>query len=165
MAKAAPRNKKDDSFDLERLRELIEMMEEHGVTEVKLNKGDEKWHLRRGPKEVLQMMPGAAPPQVAAPVAPVASTPAGNVPAAADTSNDILIVSPIVGTFYQSPTPEDPVFAEVGKTVNSETIVCIVEAMKVFNQIPAEVNGTIVEILVKDGDAVDFNQPLFRLKP
>ncbi|VAX39800.1 Biotin carboxyl carrier protein of acetyl-CoA carboxylase [hydrothermal vent metagenome] len=164
MAKAAPRNKKDESFDLSRLRELIEMMEEHGVTEVKLNKGDEKWHLRRGPKEVMQMMPtGVAPvaPAVAAPVAAVAS----ETSSTPETSNDIFIVSPIVGTFYQSPSPEDPPFAKVGTTVNTETIVCIVEAMKVFNQIPSEVNGTIVEILAKDGDAVDFNQPLFRLKP
>ena len=77
----------------------------------------------------------------------------------------ITIDSPTVGTFYASPTPEDPVFVQVGTSVTPDKIVCIVEAMKVFNQIPAEVSGKIVEVLVKNGDPVEFGQPLFRVDP
>ncbi len=76
----------------------------------------------------------------------------------------VTINSPTVGTFYSSPTPDDPPFVSVGSTVLPETVVCIVEAMKVFNQIPAEVSGTVVEILVKNGDSVEFGQPLFRVR-
>ena len=77
----------------------------------------------------------------------------------------IEITSPTVGTFYSSPTPDDPPFVKIGSKVSSDTIVCIVEAMKVFNQIPAEVSGTITEVLVKNGDPVEFGQPLFRVRP
>lgn len=74
-----------------------------------------------------------------------------------------MIKSPTVGTFYTSPTPDDPPFVSVGSKVTADTVVCIVEAMKVMNQIPAEVNGTITEVLVKDGEAIEFGQPLFRV--
>ena len=77
----------------------------------------------------------------------------------------IDIKSPTVGTFYAAPSPGEPSFVSVGSVVTPETIVCLIEAMKVFNQIPAEVNGTIAAILVKSGDAVEFGQPLFRVKP
>ena len=76
----------------------------------------------------------------------------------------MVIKSPTVGTFYTSPTPDDPPFVNVGTKVQQDTVVCLVEAMKVFNQIPAETNGTIVEVLVNSGDAVEFDQPLFRVQ-
>ncbi|MCA9091818.1 MAG: acetyl-CoA carboxylase biotin carboxyl carrier protein, partial [Planctomycetaceae bacterium] len=106
-------------------------------------------------------MPAPAAPAPLAP--PAGSSPPAEAPAAADDS--LQIRSPTVGTFYISPTPEDPPFVTVGSTVKADTIVCIVEAMKVFNQIPAEVSGTVVEVLVANGDPVEFNQPLFRVKP
>ncbi len=153
------------SFDLERVRELIEMMEKHGVTEVNLRKADERWVLRRGPAEVINMMaPGgyapqpsySPPPQALHAPAPQAAAPAADGP---------VIKSPTVGTFYLSPTPTDPPFVKVGSTVKADTVVCIIEAMKVFNQIPAEISGTITEVLVNNGDAVEYGQPLFRVKP
>ncbi|MFK7820492.1 MAG: acetyl-CoA carboxylase biotin carboxyl carrier protein [Planctomycetaceae bacterium] len=159
------------SFDLDRLKKLLQMMEKHGVTEVNLESSDERWKVRRGPKEVLapgQMMaaaPAAAPVVAAAP-AVAAAAPAGEAaPAEASAPSGVTINSPTVGTFYLSPTPEDPTFVNIGDQVGPETVVCIVEAMKVFNQIPAEVSGKIVEVLVNNGDAVEFGQPLFRVEP
>lgn len=161
-----PPSKQDKSgtFDLDRVKDLIEIMEKNGLTEVLLKKGDEKWCLRRGPQEVMTTV--AAQPQ-AAPIA------ASVVPAAAQASETsapvdsglIEIKSPTVGTFYEAASPEDPPFIKVGDRVSADTIVCLVEAMKVFNQIPAEVSGTIAEILVKNGDAIEFGQAIFKVKP
>jgi acetyl-CoA carboxylase biotin carboxyl carrier protein len=159
MAKASPDS--TGPFDLDRLRELVEMMEEHGLTEVNLKRGDEKWRLRRGPQEVVQTIPAAPQPVAAAP-APVAASAPAATPSA--TESGLFINSPTVGTYYSAPSPDDPPFVKVGEKVNPDTIVCIVEAMKVFNQISAELNGTIVEILVKNGDPVEFGQALFRVE-
>jgi acetyl-CoA carboxylase biotin carboxyl carrier protein len=149
------------SFDLEKLQELIELMEKHGLSDVSLRRGDEHWRLRRGTPQVesVQLVPQAAP----APAPVSAAAPAPAEPAAEDTGG-AMIKSPTVGTFYTSPTPDDPPFVSVGTKVQQDTVVCLVEAMKVFNQIPAETNGTIVEVLVNNGDAVEFDQPLFRVQ-
>ena len=151
-------------FDLQRLRELIEMMEQHDVTEVRLRHGDEKWHVRRGPQDLLQTAPTSS-----FPVAPASAVPEREIeqPAAAKTLEEtgLLIKSPTVGTYYAAASPDDPPFVTVGAKVQPDTIVCIVEAMKVFNQIQAEVSGIIVESLVANGDPVEFGQPLFRIQP
>lgn len=158
---------KGEPFDLEKLQSLFEMMEKHGLTEVNLKRGDETWKLRRGPQETVSMVPAVAVPHQAQPAA-IAPTPTP-VPAAAPqeaapaVDSGPVIKSPTVGTFYTSPTPDDPPFVSVGSKVTADTVVCIVEAMKVMNQIPAEVNGTITEVLVKDGEAIEFGQPLFRV--
>jgi acetyl-CoA carboxylase biotin carboxyl carrier protein len=132
------------------------------MTEVSLENGDQKWCLRRGPQGVMQVVP-SAPVPAAQPVAAAAA------PAEASAEQKVddgpSIVSPTVGTYYSAPNPDDPAFVKVGTTVQPDTIVCIVEAMKVFNQIPAEVSGTIVELLVNNGDSVEFGQPLFRVSP
>jgi len=162
-------NEANESFDLDKLQQLVEMMEKHDLREVKLSKGGQKWILRRGPQEVVQvpaamnMMPPAAMPAAPAqaPAAPAAE--AAEAPTA--DAGTIEIVSPTVGTFYSSPQPGDPPFVKVGDTVRPDTVVCIVEAMKVFNQIPAEVSGTISKVLVNDGDPVEFGQALFLVKP
>ena len=151
-------------FDLDRLQQLVEMMEKHGLSEVNLRRGDEQWRLRRGAREVVH----AAPPQMtfvapAPSAAPVAQSAA--VAAPAEPSGLIDIKSPTVGTFYAAPSPGEPAFVTVGSVVTPETIVCLLEAMKVFNQIPSEVSGTITAILVKSGDAIEFGQPLFRVRP
>ena len=147
-------------FDLDRIRELVEMMEAHGVTEVRLQRGDEKWMLRRG-GELVQMVPAGAFPAMPAAGGP----PAAEAKPAEPAEKLLVIKSPTVGTFYSAPSPDDPAFVNVGSRVNQDTVVCIVEAMKVFNQIPAEVSGTIVEVLVSSGDPVEFGQPLFRVRP
>jgi acetyl-CoA carboxylase biotin carboxyl carrier protein len=150
-------------FDLDKLRELIELMEKHDLTEIKLQSGEEKWQMRRGPQEVLQMVPAASQPMMAQPATAPASVP---TPAAEKPDDGAIdIKSPTVGTFYASPSPEDPPFVTVGAKVQPDTIVCLVEAMKVFNQIPAEVTGTITTVLVNNGEPVEFNQPLFRVRP
>lgn len=166
----ADKDKSDaQSFDLERIKQLIRMMEKHDLREVKLEGGDQKWVLKRGAQEpTIVHSPGyappLAPPQVPAVAAPSAETASQSREASA--SEGLLeIVSPTVGTFYQSAQPGDPPFVKVGDKVRSDTIVCIVEAMKVFNQIPAEVNGTIAKVLVQDGEAVEFGQPLFAVTP
>jgi acetyl-CoA carboxylase biotin carboxyl carrier protein len=158
-----------DPFDLEKLRELIALMEEHGLTEIDLRRQDERWKLRRGPADVVQMLPAAGFPAGQLNMAPPAPTAAG-APAphmaapVADDKDTVPIKSPTVGTFYESPSPGDPPFVTVGSKVTPDAIVCIIEAMKVFNQITADVNGTIIELMVKNGDPVEFGQPLFRVR-
>src|SRR5690606_21204907 len=104
----------------------------------------------------------APPPQAPAPQeAATAAPPIAAAPAA----SGVFIKSPTVGTFYSAATPEDPPFVTVGSRVQADSVVCLVEAMKVFNQIPAEVSGVVAEVLVNNGDSVEFGQPLFRITP
>ncbi len=157
-----------ESFDLDRLQKLVELMEKHDLREVKLKRGNQKWILRRGPQEVLQMAPatGVVSMPLAAPAAAHAPSTAA-APAAAAGGGDGLqeIKSPMVGTFYRSPSPGEPAFVKEGDRVGRESVVCLVEAMKFFNQIKAELSGTIVKVLVNDGDPVDYGQALFKVKP
>lgn len=156
----------NESFNLDKLKELIELMEKHDLTDVHLRHGGEQWRLRRGPQVVAA--PLTAPAAYAAPAVAPAPVPAAApeaATAAAPASNLLEIKSPIVGTFYSSPTPEDPAFVAAGSKVTQDTVVCIVEAMKVFNQITADVSGTIEEMLVANGDPVESGQVLFRVKP
>ncbi|WP_390621422.1 acetyl-CoA carboxylase biotin carboxyl carrier protein [Novipirellula artificiosorum] len=145
-------------FDIERLRTIIELMEEHELSEVDLQQGDEKIKLNRG---------AAAPAVVHHAAAAAISSPATAVPASETDKHagTVTINAPMVGTFYAKATPESPPFVKVGQRVSEDTIVCIVEAMKVFNEIPAECSGTITEILVVDQQAVDFGKPMFRVDP
>jgi len=142
-------------MDLEHLKKLAQLMREHDLTEITLE-GD-KVRLRRGPANLPQVVPGYVPP----PVAEASPLPAA---AAAEASGLHIISSPMVGTFYRAPSPDADSFVEVGASIGDETVVCIVEAMKVMNEIPAEAAGEIVEILVEDGDSVQFGTPLFRVR-
>jgi acetyl-CoA carboxylase biotin carboxyl carrier protein len=149
-----------DVFNIERLRELIELMEEHNLREVELRQGEQQIQLKRGAEASLA--PVAAP--VAAPqTVPATASPA---PAAgADVGNFTFIESPMVGTFYSKPNPESPSFVKVGDRVNAETTICIIEAMKVFNEIPAGCSGTVVAILADNEEPVDFGKKLFKIDP
>ncbi|TWT51948.1 Biotin carboxyl carrier protein of acetyl-CoA carboxylase [Thalassoglobus neptunius] len=164
-------NAEADELNIDGLRQVMELMEKHDVTELKLEQGTAKYVLRRGGHEFSATLPAPAPvlPAQAVPVAPAAAPPAASdsAPAAAPAADEgvVEIKSPTVGTFYQSPSPGEPVFVKVGDHVTKDSIVCIVEAMKVFNQIPAEVSGTIVKVLLKDSDSVEYGQPLFLVKP
>jgi acetyl-CoA carboxylase biotin carboxyl carrier protein len=155
-----------EPFDLQKLRELIALMEEHGLTEIDLRRQDERWKLCRGPAQVMQMLPAAGFPASGMATAPPAPAGTGQPAAAspADDKDSVAIKSPTVGTFYEGPSPGDPPFVAVGSRVTQDSVVCIIEAMKVFNQITADVNGTITELLVKNGDPVEFGQPLFRVR-
>jgi acetyl-CoA carboxylase biotin carboxyl carrier protein len=159
-------------LDLERLRELISLMEKHDLSEVDLQNGEQRCRLRRGPQNVSVVSAAphyAPPPQYAAP-APQVAPQAVATPSAAATPvpvNDgsILIKSPTVGTFYLSPSPDEPPYVKVGATVKPDTVVCLIEAMKVYNQITADLTGTVTEVLVGNAEPVEFGQPLFRIKP
>ena len=150
-------------IDIRKLKELVRLMVENDLTELDLRDEQETVTVKRPglhatpqlmPQFVQQapmMMPAAAP-AVAAAVAP----PAEKLPA---------IESPMVGTFYASPSPDKPSFVSVGGDVGPNSVVCLVEAMKIFNEIKAERSGTIAKVLVKSGQAVEFGQPLYMIKP
>ncbi|MFK5958335.1 MAG: acetyl-CoA carboxylase biotin carboxyl carrier protein [Lutibacter sp.] len=159
-------------MDIKDIQNLIKFVAKSGATEVKLEMEDIKITIKTGSEKtettIVQQAPMGMPQmQVAAPIAQVAPTETQSVNAnvADESSKYIEITSPIIGTFYRKPAPDKPVFVEVGDSVNSETIVCMVEAMKLFNEIEAEVSGKIVKVLVEDGTPVEFGQPLFLVDP
>lgn len=156
-------------FDANIIDHLVKLMSQHELSEVHLKEGEQVIRLRRGPKHVaVAPMPMAAP-VVAAPAAPasaaLASAPAAPTPSAAPAKKYLEIKSPTPGTFYRSSSPEADPFVKVGMKVKADTVVCIIEAMKVFNEIPAEVSGTIVAIKVEDKSAVEYGQVLFHVDP
>lgn len=157
----------NEVFDVERIRLLVEMMKEHDLNEVSLKHGDRRIRLRRKdePTNVFMNPPAAAGMMAAAP-APAIATPApaaAAAPAAVDGDNIAIVKSPMVGTFYSKPNPNAEPYAKVGDHVEADTIVCVVEAMKMFNEIPAGVAGKVVSVLVKNEEAVDVNKPLFKV--
>ncbi|MEM8783015.1 MAG: acetyl-CoA carboxylase biotin carboxyl carrier protein [Planctomycetota bacterium] len=155
--------------DLKSLKELFKLMADHGLTEVDLEdpKGG-KVKLRRGPAGDVQVVHAApaspAPVAPAAPAPPAAApqTPAES-PAPPAAAGGQTIESPMVGTFYAAASPEADAFVKVGDTVSADTVVCIIEAMKVMNEIKAEAAGTVAEVLLENGQPVEFGQPLFRI--
>ena len=154
----AAKDKTPDVFAMDRILELIDLMKEHDLCEIDLKQDDEQIRLVRGGQPVI---PVAAAPAPAAPAAAPAAT--DSAPAADD--NLITINSPMVGTFYSRPNPDSDSFVKIGDIVNDDTTVCIIEAMKVFNEIQAEVKGKIVAILVDDEEPVDVGKPLFKVDP
>jgi len=151
---------KEDVFDVDRVRSLVELMIEHGLTEVDLRQHGSTVRLKR------ETQPAPGQPMMMAP-APVAASPAPTAAAApvADDSDLIVIKSPMVGTYYGRPKPDAEAFVKVGQTISPDTTVCIIEAMKVFNDIAAEVSGTIVSILVDEEEPVEFGKPLMKVRP
>jgi len=155
--------------DLRKIKELIKIMKDNELVEVEIKNGDEKIFLKRSkPQQAVKKMPvvrldtGAA---VGDSQAAELSSPAGAAQPEPVDENLTEITSPIVGTFYATPSPDSDPFVDVGTAVGPQTVVCIIEAMKVLNEIKAEINGTIVEVLVTSGQAVEYGQPLFKVKP
>jgi len=164
MAKSVENEDKGDSFDLDRIRKLLQLMEKFDVSEINLQNDDESWKIRRGPR-VAYAQPTSAP-QFSMPTAAMSPSAAPAATAAAPAAPaGITINAPTVGTFYAAASPEDAAFVSVGSVVKPDTTICMIEAMKVFNEIKAEKSGRVVEILVENGEAVGFNQPLFRIEP
>ena len=154
-------------IDIRKLKELVKLMVENDLTELDLRDQEEKVTVRRGHNspeviypQAMAMAPQAAP--AAAPPAPAAD--GSPVPVAAD-DGLVAIESPMVGTFYSSPNPDSPAFVSPGSSISDGSVICIVEAMKVFNEIKAEIHGTVEKVCVKSGDAVEFGQPLFMIRP
>jgi acetyl-CoA carboxylase biotin carboxyl carrier protein len=147
---------KEADSDFERIEKIIEIMKANDLVEVEIMHGDDKILLKR-----------SSPTITAYPLAAAAFAPSA-VPAPQGTGKEQgleIIKSPIVGTFYAKPSPDSDLFVEVGSKVAAQSVVCIIEAMKVMNEIRAEIGGIIVEILVKNGQAVEYGQPLFKIKP
>jgi acetyl-CoA carboxylase biotin carboxyl carrier protein len=159
-------------MELKEIQNLIKFVAKSGASEVSLEMGDIKINIKTDKGEAVapvaaiqQAVPVAvapAPEPAVAPVAPVAAAPV----AAADTTADgHTVKSPIIGTFYRKPSPDKPNFVEVGDRVSEGDTLCVIEAMKLFNEIEAETSGTIVKILVDDSSPVEFDQPLFVIDP
>jgi acetyl-CoA carboxylase biotin carboxyl carrier protein len=158
MSDSAPDS--DDVFDVERIRRLVKLMEDHELREIDLRQSEQRIRLCRGIDADTVVSPTAVP---VAP-APVAPGPAmQEVPPAATEENMTIINSPMVGTFYTRANPSADPFVRVGDMVEPDKTVCIIEAMKVFNEIPAEVRGKIVAVLVDDEEPVDHGRPLFKV--
>jgi len=148
----------DKKFDLKKVKEIVEFMLENDLVEVEIAEGDNKIHLKRPGSSVSQIpvvtpVPAAASAAGAAPVHPAAD------------DKLVGIKSPIVGTFYTAPSPDSPPYVKVGDHVTPDTVVCIVEAMKVMNEIKAETTGTVEKVMVASGQAVEFGQVLFKIRP
>jgi acetyl-CoA carboxylase biotin carboxyl carrier protein len=154
--------------DLKDIKAIIDLMKKNSITEFELEEKDSKLRLKRGlngglvavqpAEEAAAIIPMTASLPVAAPAAVSAAATAVN-------TGEIEIKSPMIGTFYRSPSPEAGAYVDVGSQVNPESVVCIIEAMKVMNEIKAELKGVVTQVLVENGKPVEFGQPLFKLRP
>jgi acetyl-CoA carboxylase biotin carboxyl carrier protein len=151
--------------DLKDIKAIIDLMKKNSISEFELERQEFKIKLKRGPNAVAY--PDEPQMQVYAPMAMAAPVPAGNPAGAlpAASSGDLEIKSPMIGTFYRAPSPEAANYVEVGSEVNPDTVVCIIEAMKVMNEIKAEVKGVIAQVVVENAKPVEFGQPLFKIRP
>jgi len=158
----------EKDIDLKKVKELIEIMEQNGLEELEIKQGDQKIFLRRSqPQSSTGPIVTAVPmmrQEYVAPPTPQGAETAGQTNAGRE-ENLIEIKSPIVGTFYSQPTPDSDPYVDVGSSVEPQTIVCIIEAMKVMNEIKAETSGTVVEVLITNGQAVEYGQVLFKVRP
>ena len=145
-------------MDIRKVKKLIELLEESDINEIEIKEGEESVRISRGSPSM--MMGAAAPMMQAAPVAAVAAVAAPVTAPSAPAISGHAVASPMVGTFYRCPSPGAPAFSEVGQTVKEGDVICIIEAMKMMNQIEADKSGTVTAILVADGEAVEFDQPL-----
>ena len=157
-------------MNVKEIKELLELMAEHNVSEIEVEKDDMKIKLRKLSSGQVTINQGQAvpailpamPPMVPAAPAPVAQA---GAPAAVKEEEGIVIVrSPMVGTFYAAPAPDQPPYVSAGKTVKSGDVLCIIEAMKLMNEIKSETGGTVVEILVNNGQTVEYDQPIMKIK-
>ena len=150
-------------MDIRKVKKLIELLEESNINELEITEGEESVRISRGGPIAYAAAPVAMAPAVAAPAA-VAAAPAAAAPtAAADEVSGHVVRSPMVGSYYSSPAPGSPTFVKVGQTVAPGDVLCIIEAMKMMNQIEADKAGTIGAILLEDGEPVEFDQPMFTI--
>jgi acetyl-CoA carboxylase biotin carboxyl carrier protein len=151
-------------MDIRKVKKLIELLEESNIDEIEIKEGEESVRISRNGAQAILAAQSAyaapmAPAPMAAPVAPAAA-PVAEAPAAAATTSGHVVASPMVGTFYRSPSPTSASFVEVGQSVKVGDVICIVEAMKMMNQIEADKAGVVEAILVENGEPVEFDQPL-----
>jgi acetyl-CoA carboxylase biotin carboxyl carrier protein len=152
-------------MDIKQIQDLIKFVHKSGVNEVSIEENDFKITIKtnQAPTVVTASIPAAAP--VAAAPAPVAASPAAPAPASSESDNYLTIKSPMIGTFYRSASPDKPSFVNVGDEIKAGQVLCVVEAMKLFNEIEAEISGRIVKVLVDNASPIEFDQPLFVVEP
>ena len=150
-------------MDLRKLKKLIDLVEESGIAEIEVTEGEEKVRITRTTAAAAPIYAAPAPAAAAPVAAPVAAAPTAAAPAAAPAARDLSNAqkSPMVGTFYRAPGPNAAAFVEVGQQVNAGDTLCIIEAMKLMNEIEAEKSGVVKEILVENGTPVEYGEPLF----
>jgi acetyl-CoA carboxylase biotin carboxyl carrier protein len=148
-------------MDIRKIKKLIELLEESGINELEIQEGEESVRISRGGGT--QVAPQPAAPQPAAPAPAPEATPEPETQAPAPEPEGHPVRSPMVGTFYNAPSPDAPPFVEEGQVVQAGDVLCIVEAMKMMNQIEADKSGTIKAVLVENGEPVEFDQPLFSI--
>lgn len=157
--------------DLKDIKAIVDLMKKNSISEFELERQDFKIKLRRGggsgPANIQQFdeMPVVGYAQPAGQIPAGAATAAAPAAGAPPASNDLEIKSPMIGTFYRAPSPESAPYVEIGSEVDAETVVCIIEAMKVMNEIKAEVKGVVTQVMVDNAKPVEFGQPLFKIKP
>jgi acetyl-CoA carboxylase biotin carboxyl carrier protein len=149
--------------DLKDIKAIIDLMKKNSVSEFELERQDFKIRLKRGGNGVNPPVQFEEQAMVYAPTNPALAAPPPPTPTAV--SNELEIKSPMIGTFYRAPSPESGSYVEVGAEVNPDTVVCIIEAMKVMNEIKAEVKGVVTQVLVENAKPVEFGQPLFKVRP
>jgi acetyl-CoA carboxylase biotin carboxyl carrier protein len=151
--------------DLKDIKAIIDLMRKNSVSEFELEKDDFKIRLKRGTNGggAATISEDGSVPTYAAPAAVPAPAPVPVPPA--PPSNEVEIKSPMIGTFYRAPSPESASYIEVGSEVGPETVVCIIEAMKVMNEIKAEAKGVVTQVMVENAKPVEFGQPLFKIRP
>jgi acetyl-CoA carboxylase biotin carboxyl carrier protein len=156
-------------IDIRKLKELVRLMVTNDLSELDLRDEQQQVTVKRGGNQaqpVIQQIAPAAPVVAAAPPVAAAAPPAAAAPAEPAADDGLVpIESPMVGTFYAKPNPEKPNFVSVGDSIGPDTVICLIEAMKIFNEIKAERSGTVAKVLVENGDAVEFGQPLLLIKP
>ncbi len=160
-------------MNIKEIQNLIKFVAKSGATEVKLEMNDVKITIRtgeghtKGETTIIQQLPnmGSVAPQAIAPLQPETALSTGTDTGASEDSKYITVKSPIIGTFYRKSSPDVPSFVEVGDSIKEGDVLCIIEAMKLFNEIESEVSGKIVKVLVDDATPVEFDQPLFLVDP
>ena len=156
-------------MDLKDIKAIIDLMKKNSITEFELERQDSKIRLKRGLSgPAAPVVPYGEDPILATPIQPfpnAMSAPSAGGTAPPIATGEIEIKSPMIGTFYRAPSPEAASYVEVGSEVKSDTVVCIIEAMKVMNEIKAEAKGVITQVLVENAKPVEFGQPLFKLRP
>ncbi len=164
--KNQPTLQKGNTLDIKQIKQVVDLMKRSELSEFEIEEEGFKLRLSRKNGEVSQQVIQPAAPQTAAPFPAPAPVPGSEPQAAGEAEEEgiSVIKSPMVGTFYRSPSPDSPPFTDVGEKVGAESIVCIIEAMKVMNEIQAELSGKITEVLVENGEAVEYGQPLFKVK-
>lgn len=155
-------------MDLKDIKAIIDLMKKNSITEFELERQDSKIRLKRGlnggnpavqPEDSVPVVPAQSQPVVVVPAPPVIAPPAP------PPTGEVDIKSPMIGTFYRAPSPEAGNYVEVGTSVTPDSVVCIIEAMKVMNEIKAEIKGVVTQVLVENAKPVEFGQPLFKVRP